>query len=48
VQAGVPPPGKVNKAAYPAPAPLTGAAGGAAAAGGAGVVLALVLRRRRR
>ena len=50
VQAGVPLPGKVNKAAYPGCtcATSTGAAGGAAFAGGAGVVLALALRRRRR
>ena len=50
VQAGVPLPGKVNKAAYPGCTctTSTGAAGGAAFAGGAGAVLALVLRRRRR
>ncbi|MBK9036035.1 MAG: DUF2330 domain-containing protein [Myxococcales bacterium] len=50
VQAGVPLPGKVSKAAYPGCtcATSTGAAGGLAFAGGAGAVLALTLRRRRR
>ncbi len=50
VQAGVPLPSAVNKAAYPGCTCSTssGAAGGLAFAGGAGAVLALVLRRRRR
>ncbi|MEZ4403506.1 MAG: DUF2330 domain-containing protein [Kofleriaceae bacterium] len=50
VQAGVPLPGQVTKAAYPGCtcSTSTGAAGGAAMAGGAGAVLALIVRRRRR
>ena len=50
VQAGVPLPSAVNKAAYPGCTCSTssGAAGGLAFAGGAGAVLALVLRRRRK